>query len=191
MDANPSGDFYAPLTDELCQGDIYGCIPLVRLRSIPQVMKLTTISPTLSAYQPNTQFDPTLAPTKDRQKRQVLTECDFTAAVLLTHGCEIDKGVKDLSLAILRPFDATVGQEAAVGIRANKKIASFYLPPAQGWAECYVDFRRIVTVGPNVLRTGERVRRLSDQSRDAMLFHFFRFFTRREIKSTDTTVVDE
>ena len=80
--------------------------------------------------------------------------------------------------------------EAAQRIRQNEKFALYYLPSgAEGWAECYVDFRRLVSVDTRMLRSVYPLRRLSEAARDGMMFQFFKYLTRREVNGANTTLV--
>lgn len=180
MDASQQGMFYRPLTDQLCQGDIFGCVPLVRLRTMPELVKSVALNPKRIVHEVDKDFNPDNCAAKDRKSCRILAECDYTHAVLLTHDCEIDKGA-ELTLAIIRPFDATVSEESRTRLRNNDKFAAFYLPQADNWPECYVDFRRLVSVLPAVLKDRPRLRCLDTVFRDALFFHYFQFLTRRRI----------
>jgi hypothetical protein len=190
MDGGSQGTFYRPLTDEFCQGDIFGCFPLVRLRTLPDLLQKITIGPKTYALDVDRTFNPDTAEPKRRQRCCVATECDYTNAILLTHDCEIDKSLKvaaDVTLAILRPFDATVNEESRARFRNGDKRSAFYLPAFDPLPECYVDFRRLVSALPDVFKSRPRIHRLSESARDAMMFHFFRFLTRRIVNSANTT----
>ena len=99
MDAIPAGDYYRPVTEELCQGDIFGCVPLVRMREQPRVLKTVMLSPKRSVYEFDEAFDANVAAPADRKNRNVLSICDFTSGILFTHDCEIDKGRQRISLS--------------------------------------------------------------------------------------------
>lgn len=192
MDLPPPQEFYRPVTDELCQGDVFATVPLVRLRGAPLALTRADFSPTRSGYEADTGFDPAAASPAQRRDRSILATCDYTHAVLLTHDCEIDKpNAKDLSLAIVRPVDRAWTPEELRRIRNGDKLAMFYLEQDGDWQPCYVDFRRLVTVGPDLLKSLSRVRRLGEVPRDAMLYQLFQFFTRRKIDAGGTTPVPD
>jgi hypothetical protein len=67
-------------------------------------------------------------------------------------------------------------------VKEGRDLSFFYLPPGEGLlAESYVDFRRICTVAPLWVDSMTRLASLSEEARQALLLHFFRFLARVEL----------
>lgn len=191
MEGSPESEFYRPIVDErLHQGDIFGCVPLLHLRTTPPAVRPTSLSGGRHGFEVRKDFDAASATSSARQNVQVVADCDFTQAVLLTYDCEIDKPTnKQLALAIIRPFNFS--EADAEGVRGSRRLSFFYLPAEGDAPECYVDFRRLVTLSPAVVGACPRLRRLGEASRDAMMMQFIRFFTRRQVTSENSQVMPE
>jgi hypothetical protein len=174
--------FYRPITNELCQGDIFERVPLVYINDNPCLLKKTTLPGKREGFELG---DPLslAAPPRAGTPLLVPAPCDYTRALLLTFDCEIDKpSAKILTLALIRPLDLKMSENDINTIRENRKFAFFHLPPEQDGAfESHVDFRRVGTVGIDLVRAAPRVSRLSDTARKAMLFQYFRYLTRIDL----------
>jgi hypothetical protein len=177
----PDPPFYRPLTDELCQGDIFERVPLAYLKDEPLIIRKATLPGKREGYEVASPFS--LTTSQPKGPILVPASCDCTRALLLTFDCEIDKpSTKVLTFALIRPLDPTMPEADQTKIRGNRKFAFFFLPAAEGTAPAgYVDFRRLGTVGIEVVKAAARIARLSEASRKAMLFQFFRYLTRIDL----------
>ncbi len=175
--------FYQPLDATLCQGDVFDFLPLVYVKDQAAIVKRATlpgnrdgfeiVAPTPNTTQPKSGPSPT-----------VVAPCDFSRAVLLTYDCEIDKpAAKFMTFALVRPLDPRMPDSDKATIRENRKFACFYLPgePANA-PEAYVDFRRLSTVGIDLVKSANRISRLTDQSRKGLLFQFYRYLARVDLR---------
>jgi hypothetical protein len=173
--------FYRPLTDELCQGDLFERVPLAVINADPPLLQKATLPGKREGYEVVGQLSPSSPPPAGQLL--VPARCDHTRAVLLTFDCEIDKpSTKILTLALVRPLDPKMPDADQVKIRENRKFAFFFLPPAtEGAPAGYVDFRRLGAVSVDVVKATPRLSRLSETARKAMLFQFFRYLTRIDL----------
>jgi hypothetical protein len=181
MDVAPTG-FYQNINASLfCQGDVFGCVPLVYFRADTVPVKWVTLHGGKQAYAPQPAVTAD-TPVKDRTKQTVLAGCDYTRAVLMTHGCEIDKPVnKFVTVAIIRSFQ-DLQENVKDALRGNRKLSAFYLPPhEQGQPETYIDFRSLSTIEKDVLTKEGRICSLSEISSMAMLGQMVQFFARRKL----------
>ncbi len=184
--------FYQSLDATLCQGDVFESLPLVYVKDTPAIIKRATlpgnrdgfeiVAPAPSATQPKSGPSPT-----------VVAPCDFTRAVLLTYDCEIDKpSAKFMTFALVRPLDPRMPDGDKATIRENRKFACFYFPgEAAGAPEAYVDFRRLSTVGIDLVKSANRILRLSDQWRKALLFQFYRYLARVDLSKAVLPPIEE
>jgi hypothetical protein len=113
---------------------------------------------------------------------QVLASCQVALGMILTHGCEMDKDSKHRQVALIRPLDL-VQPEYKGFIRENKNFSYCYLPAyGEIMGESYVDFRRVTTVHPDLLKDLERIASLTDEAANAVQTLLIRFTTRRDIE---------
>jgi hypothetical protein len=188
MDNTP---FYRPITAELCQGDVFERIALVFSKDAPTPLKKATLPGKREGFEADTPLAPSTPPSGS--PLLVAAPCDYTRAMLLTHDCEIDKpSTKVLNLALIRPLDPKMPEDDKTILRENRKFAFFYLPAEQeGAAESYVDFRRLGTVGVETVKATPRLARLSEIARKAMLFQFFRYLTRIDLRQASLPPPEE
>lgn len=175
--------FYRPCRSELCQGDIFACVPQVHLRSEPRLLRRTTLSGSRDGFEVAEQVS-TYSEVSQRTGVTVPADCDVTMALLLTHDCEIDKD-KHRTVALIRPLDPRMPEPDLDIIRRNKRFPFFYLPTDPLFPtlpDSYVDLRRISTLAIGITDSAQRIACLEDMSRSALLLQLFRFYTRIELK---------
>jgi hypothetical protein len=170
--------FYRSLSAELFQGDIFERLPLVYLKESPRSLKKTTIPGNRDGFEVGE-----LVSASASAPWLVPAPCDNTRAMLLTYDCEIDKAsTKLLTVALVRPLDPGMADGDKAALRDNRKFAFFHL---QSWGpdapESYVDFRRLSSLGIETVKIAARNSRLSVTARKAMMFQFFRYFTRIDL----------
>lgn len=173
--------FYRPFQPELCQGDIFECLPNIHLKSPAELLVPATLSGQRRGFEIGDQLAAGLALSR-RAGVVIGAECDATRAMLMTFDCEIDKD-KHRTIALIRPLDSSLPDQVKAVIRANQRFPFFHLPEQlPDLPESYVDFRRLATVASVLVDTAKRLAGLSDSARQQLLFQFFRYFTRIELK---------
>lgn len=167
--------FYRPVTSELCQGDVFERLPLVYAKDLPPSLKRATLPGNRDGFEVES------SPPKPGATAIAAASCDFTRAILLTYDCEIDKPqTKLVTVALIRPLNLPEPDKAT--IQESRKFAYFYLPPLdEAGPEAYVDFRRLSTVGLDLVKKSPPIARLSEIARNALLFQFYRFLTRIDL----------
>ena len=178
MDTSP---FYRPIRPELCQGDIFDCLPMIHLKGEPRLLRPVTLSGKRSGYELGDALRPEL-PAKARHGTTIAADCDASRAILLTFDCEIDKD-KYRTVALVRALDLKMSDKDLEIIRQNRRYPFFYLPDGgPDLPECYVDFRRLCALSATVVDGGRRLAGLDEVARHAMLFQFVRYFARIDLK---------
>lgn len=178
MEAN---SFYRAIDVQLCQGDIFERVPQIILREQPCPLRKATLSKKRVGYEMDELPEGAL-PTTPAEGTLVPATCQVTRAMLLTHGCEIDKDKKHRLIALIRPLPKAWGEENRKIVEEGRDYSFFYLPPGDGQlVESYVDFRRICTIAPPWVDSMSRLASLTEEARDAMLLQFFRFLARVDV----------
>ncbi len=173
--------FYRAIDAQLCQGDIFERVPQVILKEQPCPLRKATLSKNRMGYEIAELPDGAL-PTTPGEGTLVAATCQVTRAMLLTHGCEIDKDKKHRLVALIRPMPREWDEQNRKIVQDGRDFSFFYLPPGEGnLVESYVDFRRICTMAPPWVDSMPRLASLTEIARNAMLFQFFRFLTRAEL----------
>jgi hypothetical protein len=177
MDAT---SFYRAVDAQLCQGDLLERVPHVFLKEQPHLLRKATLPKKKKGYEIEELPEGSL-PTTPVDGGLVPATCHVTRAMLLTHGCEIDKDKKHRLVALIRPMSKDWNEENRTVVKEGRDFSLFYLPPGEGQlAESYVDFRRICTVAPRWVDSTNRLASLSEEARKAMLFQLFRFLLARD-----------
>src|SRR6266545_3640712 len=115
----PDPPFYCPLTEELCQGDIFERVPLAYINDDPSLLQKATLSGKREGYEVVSILSATTPPPTG--SLLVPARCDYTRALLLTYDCEIDKpSTKVLTLALIRPLDPKMPDADQTKIRENR-----------------------------------------------------------------------
>jgi hypothetical protein len=178
MDA---ASFYRAMETQLCQGDIIERVPHVILKEQPCPLRKATLSKKRLGYEVD-ELPEGVLPTTSGEGTLVPATCQVTRAMLLTHGCEIDKDKKHRLVALIRPMPREWDEENRKLVKDGRDFSFFYLPPGEGQlVERYVDFRRICTITPLWVDSMTRLASLTEEARNAMLLQFFRFLARVEL----------
>jgi hypothetical protein len=178
MDA---ASFYRAVDPQLCQGDILERVPHVHVKDQPRPLRATTLPGKKAGYQVD-DVAPGELPQTPSEGVLVAASCQVTRAMLLSHGCEIDKDKKHRLIVLIRPVPANMPEQDRTVIREARNYSYFYLPAGEGpLTESYVDFRRIGTVAPQWVDSATRLASLTEVARQAMLLQFFRFLSRVEL----------
>ncbi len=179
-------EYYRNVDPLWCYGDIVRNVPHIHLRpplplriireeSTKWGMRLTPYEYGLSVPQGGLKIT-------QPEGEQVLASCQVALGMILTHGCEMDKDPKHRQVALIRPL-GLVQPEHQGFIRENKNFSYCYLPAyGEIMGESYVDFRRVTTVHPDLLKDLERIVSLTDEAVNAVQTLLIRFTTRRDIK---------
>jgi len=170
--------WYCTPKDELSQGDIFVDMPSVYVPEPVQTATATTCAGNSRHLVPAS-AEPELFGAQDQI---MLARGNLTAAVVLTHDCEIDKDQRYRLLGLIRPL-AGLPLSAVEEIKANNRRRFFYLPAEDevyALPESYLDFRRITTVNGGVLQPAKRVLSMQDRLRDSMSEAFILYLTRAE-----------
>jgi hypothetical protein len=172
---------YRPVDAQLCQGDIFERVPHVILKEQPLPLRKATLSKKRTGYEAEELAEGTL-PATPAEGALVPATCQVTRAMLLTHGCEIDKDKKHRLIALIRPMPKEWNEENRKIVKEGRDYSFFYLPPGDGkLVESYVDFRRICTVAPIWVDSMPRLTSLTEEARQAMMLQFFRYLARVEL----------
>ncbi len=180
MDA---ASFYRAVDAQICQGDILERVPHLLLKDQPRPLRRTTVAKNRIVYELE-ELAEGMLPTTPEEGSLVPAHCQVTRAILLTHGCEIDKDKKHRTVALIRPLPESMPAQDRATIQQNKRFPFFYLPAGgDQLPESYVDFRRLCTVLPQWTDSATRLASLTDTARQALLLQFFRFLARVELKA--------
>ncbi len=169
--------FYRPVSEKLCQGDILERVPLLHLKDLPATISKATLSGKKQGFEQGPSLPDAPKPAAG-SSQLVPAFCDYTRGILLTHDCQIDKpGTKHLAAALIRPLGPFPADQQEM-IRGNQVHAYYNLPagPA-GIEEGYVDFRRITTLSVEIIAGATRLAGLTNTAWDGMMFQLTRFFT--------------
>jgi hypothetical protein len=176
--------FYRAVDPELCQGDILERAPHLLLKEQPRPLRKVTLPGNRAGFELE-ELAAGALPTTPAEGAQVAATCQISRAMLLTHGCEIDKDKKHRTVALIRLIAANMPEQDRLAIRENRRYALFYLPAGgESLPESYVDFRRICTISPQWVDSAPRVASLTKPANQAMLLQFFRFLSRAELNPT-------
>ena len=98
-----AASFYHSVDSQLCQGDIFERVPHVLLKEQPHLLHKVTLPKKKDGYEIE-ELPAGLLPTTSAEGGLVPATCQVTRAMLLTHGCEIDKDKKHRLVALIRPI---------------------------------------------------------------------------------------
>lgn len=171
-------DWYAEPEQELSQGDIFVAMPSVYVREPLETANTVTCGGGVQ-HLVRLSAQPQLFGAQDET---MLTRGNLGRAVILTHGCEIDKDTRYRLIALVRPI-AGLRTHVVEEIRSNSRRRFFHLPPESelyNFEESYIDFRRITTVTGSVLETASRILSMQEHLRESMSEALIVYFTRAE-----------
>lgn len=172
---------YLPPSEDDRQGDIYEHVPTLTVRVVPlraaRLYKRTADrelygihSDGGTAPQGGFKWEGTAA-----EGEEVLAHGLFAMGITLSHDCEIENDDGHRLVAVVRPITDLQPQHRR-SILEFRHYAAFPLPEQQEWspslALSFIDFRRITSMTPSVLKSSQKIATLSDQVRMAMAQHF-------------------
>jgi hypothetical protein len=181
-------EYYRDVENRFCQGDIFLIAPNLFLKE--RLQKPRTV--TLAGQKHGFEIDELSHSSDDGTKvgldrlqtgNDVLVPVStlIGPAILLSHGCEIDKDKKHRIIALIRSM-GNLKEEEKNHIRSHGRRACFHLPQCgNDLPEGYVDFRRISTVTLEWLESKKRVKSLTEDARRQLLVGLFLFFSRIEL----------
>lgn len=179
---NPNeSHFYKALDPRLCQGDIFACAPMCFISKDATPLRKVQVTQYRLMYELEDEISHSGdADPQKRLSRQIMAQCDFTWAVLLTHDCEIDKPkVSLLHFAIIREFPIDWDEKSRTIVKENRSIAKYYVPPVvEGEPDKYVDFTRITSISPKSLDRMGRLYSLSELARSGLMEQLVRYYIR-------------
>lgn len=115
-------------------------------------------------------------------------------AILLTHGCELDKPTpSDVLVAVVRPLDTVPGDRRSA-IRDGKVKRTLWLPENDDpyLPESYADFSRLTSVPPQRILAARRLMSPTPEFLSALYTAITIYFTRLEIDpALQEAAVDE
>ena len=178
MDAQ---SFFLPsLAARISQGDIWDRVPQVFLRQEPKALQRRTLSKPHGEVLSEVPLS-----SVDASKESgvaIATQAWTLRALLMSYDCEIDSDPKHRLIALVRPINQSRSADELEYLRTNRNYAFFHLPAVDGvLPESYVDFRRITSIGGDLLASCTRVVSLADSSLRAFHFQLYRFLTRIEL----------
>ena len=99
--------------------------------------------------------------------------------VLLSHDCEIENEQKHRILGLIRPW-ANLSSASQANVLGGAHYCFYHLEPSaeRQLPESYVDFRRLTTVRPEMLREEDRIMSMTDRARDGLAEAFLRYVLR-------------
>lgn len=185
MDAGDNS-FYRAMPVEICQGDIFDEIPHLFLRQPP--VRVLRQEAAAGGRMDNRMYEWMQGRPGDRPPANgfrfssgngetVLAACQITFGILLTYDCEIDKDQRHRAVAMVRTI-ASIAEADRPGVRGNQSLRFFHLPPVGEMPESYVDFRRVSTIGPELLLPEQRIASLATTSVIALRSQYVAFLTR-------------
>jgi len=165
------------VSEELDQGDIFADIPLI----LPVEPLLYLHKQQLRGGSPGY-----LASEEPKVLKggalQFLASGRVGTAMLLSHGCEIDKQnnkrltfVSVSRLSDLPPVD----QER---VAARQTVAMLYLPNVPSVGDAYADFRLISIVARETVNKKQRIASMQPEAQVWVHGHLFEFFVRKKLK---------
>ncbi len=98
-----ANSFYRPSEAQLCQGDIFERVPQIILKEQPRLLSKVTLSKKRLGYEVEELSEGALPTTGEGGL--VPATCQVTRAMLLTHGCEIDKDKKHKNIVLSHSSD--------------------------------------------------------------------------------------
>jgi hypothetical protein len=162
------------------QGDIFKLVPSVYIdgRPLEVIRTYTATGGTIGARIHQEEIEPPSDGFRWDDER-ILARGSRTFGVLLSHDCEIEHEHKHRILGLVRPWDRLpVKSQADVLSGAHYCFYHLWASPERQFPESYVDFRRLTTVRPQVLKEEDRIMSMTDHARNGLAEAFLRYVTR-------------
>jgi hypothetical protein len=177
--------YVEPVAGEILQGDIYRNVPSIHLVARP-VLVSRHYKDTPKGVLHGVHSEDGPAPKDgyrwqaDQGGESVLAKGFMGNVVLLSHDCEIENDPNHQLVAMIRPI-TQIQESFRADIMAMKHWAAFPLlaqDEAPAMEDCFVDFRWITSLRPEVLREQDRWARLGPVVLDAMRARFWHYLNR-------------
>lgn len=179
---------YLPPGVDICQGDIYTAVPSIYVRDRPILVACPRGEPRDGRQQYFVHEEGGREPQRGwrwHEPQPFVVTGRLSLAILLTHDCEIDWDETCVRLvAPVRPI-TDLGERTRDRVRANRVATAFRLPAFEGFPpfpESFVDFRRTSTLTEPVLRPGDRVTAISEETRKALARRFWLYLFRKQVR---------
>src|SRR5437868_13106882 len=151
--------FYRSIEERFCQGDIFSSAPTIYLSDRYDKPRAMELGATKNGYHTDelSWLSPDGSPCglnrKSGSKVIMPVETLVNPAILLSHGCEVDKYKEQAGkdrprlIAMIRSLAKAPNEQTKDAIRNGQAVASFFLPSSsEQFPESFVDFRRISNV---------------------------------------------
>lgn len=184
---------YLPPRDETSQGDIYENLPATHIEARP--LRIARPFPRASGAQPQDE----LARQKygvhredgrppaggfrwrfDQSGEDILAHGYLYKAMVLSHDCEIENDPRHRTLAMIRPI-TDLQPEDQTRVFDFEVFSAFPLEAQEEeprMERCFIDFRRLTTVRPEVLTASVRLASVTDELRKAVSERFWLYLFR-------------
>lgn len=165
----PHDKFWRLTPGEFDQGDVFADIPIL-MPSLPtQQVEKTTLSGGRSGWMDARRQDPNLP---------FLAKGRVGLALLLSHGCTIDKGNnRRVTFAFVATLN-TLPEADQAKVREGRNISMMLLPNVPDHGDCYADFRLLSTLPQDVLVASPRVSAMTPEARAQLEARYLQFFSR-------------
>lgn len=161
-------------TPELNQGDLIASLPQGRL-----VHPVVHLQPaTMAKQKPG--FAIVAEPKPKADGSSMLAKGYLQVAMVLSHGCEIDKARGRILVATVAPM-AAVHPEHQRQIYALESWAHFPLQGVPGIGDCYADLRAMSTLEAAAVQVDRRVVSMSADAQALLQAQLVGFFTRLKL----------
>lgn len=116
-------------------------------------------------------------PVQKGDRRHMLAAGRMQLALLLSHGCEIDKNKGRMLVAPIALL-LTVEPAHQFEIMGNRRWAQMPLPGVPDIGDCFADFRSATSVDAASVRAEDRVAMMTDDARHHLMARLVGFLTR-------------
>lgn len=168
------------LPELLDQGDIFQDVPFAFAKSPVQPLVSTNLKGGVRGWAESA------APKVDGEGNgHFLHKGPIKHAMLLNHGCDIDKPhTKRLIVVPVLPLIAAPKEQRET-IQNGGVIALFYLPDVPGIGDAFADFRLMNCLAAELVKGATRFAAMSDDARTHLGARLMAFFLRVELPTSD------
>jgi len=172
-------EFYQPPGQQFEPGDVFVRMPFFSLKYPLSYWRMRQNDPASATLLDRGHSDP--RPDTDSPK----TSLDLQTVMLLSHGCEVDRVLRQEPPvrrhwlgAPIRPL-RDCGDRTQERLRARTQPNGFYLPPSQfiGNEELYVDLRKITPITCQYFLDTNRLASLTQQAQKSLFAQLGVFFS--------------
>lgn len=165
------------LDPRLSQGDLVDAVPFPYFRAPPLThLKKVQVKKHGDVWQPVAK--PSLH--QEDQTSYALAGCVISSALIISHGCAIDKSDDRVLAAPVLPM-STLNPEMQDIVRQQAHRAFMPLLNIANRQDSYCDLRRITPISRAHISDASRVLSMTDAGRDRLHAHMVAFFIEREL----------